>query len=456
MKKKVLVCLLTAAVSLSMLAGCGNRQSGTDSNADSAGSGSTGSAQESPSDSNAEKENPAGQKEVTLTFGFYGDDPEAEMKMSLANAYMEAHPNVKMEFEYCTGADYLTKLQTWFSSGEAPDVFALASDQLFPYRDSPLFEDLTPYIEKDGCGEYWDMESVEAAWKTDDGRIVAAPFLSKTFGIAYNKSLFDRAGLAYPEEDWTETELMDAAEKINALGDDIYGIRWGTFVPEFYRNLYGNMFYDVDNMTMNAAENEEFKAAVTMFTDSIQRGIAPNEADGAISTGGFETGSFGMELAPTWFIPNYQRTIGDSFEWEVVELPVSEKFHTRWLTSLRGNGWCMSADSEYKDICWDFIKYMTTTAEAARAAQSFGIPAFQPHVTSEEYLNDFAGGTPYDKSVFINMIKSSTPFYNLGAFAEVNDLAKSDYQKVLLGDMTVDEMIADVQKQGTVILDSYK
>ena len=38
-----------------------------------------------------------------------GDDAEAQMKMRLAEAYMEEHPNVKIEYEYCSGADYLTK-----------------------------------------------------------------------------------------------------------------------------------------------------------------------------------------------------------------------------------------------------------------------------------------------------------------------------------------------------------
>ena len=451
-KKKILVSLLTAAVTLSMLAGCGKKpedNSGTDSG------NNTGSTQESNSEE-GDGEVSVSEEEVTLTFGFFGDDPEAEMKMGLANAYMDAHPNVKIEFEYCTGADYLTKLQTWFSSEETPDVFALASDQLFPYKDSLLFEDLAPYIEKDGCSEYWDMDSVEANWKTEDGRIVAAPFVSKTFAIAYNKALFDQAGLSCPTSDWTEKEMLDAAEKISALGDDIYGIRWGVRVPEFYRNLYGNMFYDVENEAINVEGNAEVKAAVTMFADSIKRVLSPDETDGVISTGGFETGKFGMALSATWDISTYENAIGDSFEWDVVELPINEEFNTRWLTSFRGNGWCMSSKSEYKDICWDFIKFMTTTQEAAKAAQSIGIPDFQPYVTSEEYLNDFGEGTPYNKTVFINMISSSTPFYNLGSFAEVNDLTKADYQKVLAGDMTIDEMIADVQAQGTIIFDSYK
>ena len=453
-KKKILVSLLTAAVTLTMLAGCGSGQDNAASNADNAGN--TSAATEGNAADEGTEQAASTEEEVELTFGFFGDDPEAEMKMGLANAYMEEHPNVKIEFEYCSGADYLTKLQTWFSSEETPDVFALASDQLYPYKDSLLFEDLKPYIENDGCSEYWDMDSVEANWKTDDGRIVAAPFVSKTFAIAYNKALFDQAQIPYPTSDWTEKDMLDAAEKISALGDDNYGIRWGVRVPEFYRNLYGNMFYDVENTKMNVEGNEEFKATITMFVDSIQRGLAPDETDGVISTGGFETGKFGMALSATWDMSTYESAIGDSFQWDVVELPINEQFNTRWLTSFRGNGWCMSSKSKYKDVCWDFIKYMTTTEEAAKAAQSIGIPNFQPYVSSDEYLNDFGEGTPYNKSVFINMISSSTPFYNLGSFAQINDLTKADYQKVLAGDMTVEEMMADVQEQGSLIFDSYQ
>lgn len=423
-KKKILVSLLTAAVTLTMLAGCGSGQDNAASNEDNAGN--TSAATEGNAADEGTEQAASTEEEVELTFGFFGDDPEAEMKMGLANAYMEEHPNVKIEFEYCSGADYLTKLQTWFSSEETPDVFALASDQLYPYKDSLLFEDLKHYIENDGCSEYWDMDSVEANWKTDDGRIVAAPFVSKTFAIAYNKALFDQAQIPYPTSDWTEKDMLDAAEKISALGDDIYGIRWGVRVPEFYRNLYGNMFYDVENKKMNVEGNEEFKATITMFVDSIQRGLAPDETDGVISTGGFETGKFGMALSATWDMSTYENAIGDSFQWDVVELPINEQFNTRWLTSFRGNGWCMSSKSKYKDVCWDFIKYMTTTEEAAKAAQSIGIPNFQPYVSSDEYLNDFGEGTPYNKSVFINMISSSTPFYNLGSFAQINDLTKAD------------------------------
>ena len=40
-------------------------------------------------------------------------------------------------------------------------------------------------------------------------------------------------------------------------------------------------------------------------------------------------------------------------------------------------------------------------------------------------------------------------------FAEVNDLAKSDYESVLAGSMTVDDMISDLDTQGSSIFASY-
>lgn len=397
----------------------------------------------------------AEEEPVTLTFGFWGDDAEASMKMDLANQYMEEHPNVTIEFEYCNGNDYLTKLQTWLSANETPDVFGIANDHLVICQDTDLFEDLAPYVEKDGLADLWNYESVKSAYTLNNGTLSAVPFVNKTFAMAYNKDLFDQAGVEYPTADWTEEDMFAAAEKINALGDDIYGLRWGVRVPEFYRNLYGNMFYDPAAYTMNVADNAEFKAAVTMFSDSIINGLAPDETEGAISTGGFETGKFGMALSATWDIAVYQNSINGAFNWDVVELPMNTEFNTRWLTTLRANGWSMSSHAENKDACWDFIKFLSTSEASAKGASTIGIPALNSYLESDEYLNDFGTGTEYNKSVFINMMDTATSFFNLGALAEVNDLAKTDYEKVLAGSMTVDDMISDLDMQGSSIFASY-
>lgn len=397
----------------------------------------------------------AEEEPVTITFGFWGDQPEAEMKMQLAEAYMEEHPNVTIEMEYTDGNGYLTKMQTWMTSNTLPDVFGLANDHYLQFKGSDQFEDLAPYIEADGLEGEWDMDSLKATFGDEDGTIAATPFIEKTFAMAYNKDLFDQAGVEYPTEDWTVEDMLDAAEKITALSSDsgkIYGLRWGVRPTEFYRNLYGNMMYDMDTYEMNVEGNEEFKAAVELFANTIKDGLAPDETSSTVSTGGFETGMFGMQLSATWDIATFQDMIGDSFAWDVVVLPWNNDFDTRMLTTLRSNGWSMSSSAENKEACWDFIKWLSTSEEAAKASTDFGIPSLLSYSQSEEYLQDFGDGTEYNKSAFVDMLEWTTPFNNLGVFAEVNDMVKTEYELLLADQITLDDMITECQAQGEAIL----
>lgn len=396
-------------------------------------------------------------KPVTITFGFWGDTEEAKMKMDLAQKYMDEHPNVTIQYEYTDGASYLTKLQTWFSSGSVPDVFGLASDQLFSFIGSEEFEDLEPYVEKDGLGEAWGKEALKA-YSDENGKVYATPFLSKVFAIAYNKDLFDKAGIAYPTDDWTEEDMLKAAEALTG-GDGTektYGINWGVRPPEFYRNLYGDMIYDVNTYEVNIADNKQFAHAVSMFKDTIDKGWAPNATSGAVSTGGFETGQYGMQLCATWDIATFQNMINDSFQWDIAMLPVNKEFNQRMLSTLRGNGWCMSSSSKEKEVCWDFIKFMSAAEGSAIAAQNYGIPALVSYSGSDEYLTNFGGGSEYDKSVFIKMLDYTTPFYNLGAFAEVNDVIKTQYDLLLENQITLDDMLKECQSQAEVIMSQYQ
>lgn len=401
----------------------------------------------------------AEEEPVTITFGFWGDQPEAEMKMALAEAYMEEHPNVTIEMEYTDGNGYLTKMQTWMTSNTLPDVFGLANDHYLQFKGNEQFEDLASYIEKDGLESQWDMDALKGTFGDEDGKIAATPFIQKTFAMAYNKDLFDQAGLEYPTEEWTEADMLDAAEKITALSTDenkIYGLRWGVRPTEFYRNLYGEMMYDMDTYEMKAEGNEPFKSAVELFANTIKEGLAPDETSGAISTGGFETGMYGMQLSATWDISTFQSMIGDSFAWDVVVLPWNEEYDTRMLTTLRSNGWSMNSGAENKEACWEFIKYLSASEEAAKASQDFGIPSLLSYSESEEYLNDFGDGTAYNKSAFVEMLQWTTPFNNLGAFAEVNDAVKTQYELLLADQVTIDEMIAECQAEGEAILSQAK
>ena len=58
--------------------------------------------------------------------------------------------------------------------------------------------------------------------------------------LFYNKALFDQAGVSYPTETWTWADAQAAAEKIRALGDDIWGYNQPVTYNEFYKSIASN------------------------------------------------------------------------------------------------------------------------------------------------------------------------------------------------------------------------
>ncbi|MEG0513930.1 MAG: extracellular solute-binding protein, partial [Clostridia bacterium] len=323
------------------------------------------------------------------------------------------------------------------------------------FMDNENFADLSTFIARDGMGEVWSANTIANIYTNSAGKVLAVPFISKVFAMAYNKTLFDEAGLAYPTDDWTVEDMLTAARALTkGTGVDAqYGLRWGVRPTEFYRNLYGTPVYNVGSQEINAVDNAGFKAALDLFTQTIAEGLAPNEASGAISTGGFETGRFGMQLSATWDIATLLNLADSSFEWDVVMLPINAELNQRMMTTYRGNGWCMNANTKQQEVCWDFIKFMSANEDAQRLAQAFGIPELTSFANSEEYLKDFGTSTiTYDKSVFLRMLENSVGFCNMGVYAQINDVMKNEYELVLAGKQTVDQMVINVQEQADALM----
>lgn len=130
----------------------------------------------------------ASKEQITLTFSYWGDKNELACKEELIKDFEAAHPNIKIEATYTDGVSYHTKLQTFFTSGAAPDVISIAGDIMYDFAEEGVFEDLTPYIERDQVAGQWADGSLDIF--TKHGKIYAAPYVSKVFAMAYNKDIF--------------------------------------------------------------------------------------------------------------------------------------------------------------------------------------------------------------------------------------------------------------------------
>jgi multiple sugar transport system substrate-binding protein len=95
---------------------------------------------------------------TTITWAFWGSPEEAASHKAVGDAFMQAHPEIQIEYYNEPWGDYFTKVETLWASGDSaaiPDVLFLWPTP--KYAAQGVLENLDSYIEKSSYNldDYW-------------------------------------------------------------------------------------------------------------------------------------------------------------------------------------------------------------------------------------------------------------------------------------------------------------
>ncbi|GAB2605329.1 ABC transporter substrate-binding protein [Paractinoplanes abujensis] len=161
---------------------------------------------------------------VELTW-WTGQTEEAEkVAEGLAAEYHAAHPNVTIKTSpgAPTTDDLLTKLSAGFAGGSYPDISYAYGNWAGDLGASGKTQDLTSYVQDPSFG-WTEMPEAARTVATADGKVIGIPALVDNLALIYNKSIFDRAGVDYPTDDWTWEQFREAARKLTDPATKTYG-----------------------------------------------------------------------------------------------------------------------------------------------------------------------------------------------------------------------------------------
>ena len=175
------------------------------------------------SDSQAtEKTDAPATKPVTLKWASWA---LAEEKLyptyaAMANTFMEANKDITIEMDGSQAySTYLDQLIVSAIGGTAPNVAHIKAvwlPQLLETGAVKAVVGISDNVMK-------DYSAGAISGVTIDGEMVAMPWFANTEALFYNKALLERAGVKAEDiKSWDD--LLAAAEKVSALGDDIYGL----------------------------------------------------------------------------------------------------------------------------------------------------------------------------------------------------------------------------------------
>jgi len=159
---------------------------------------------------------------VTITYACW-DSNQAALLQTVADEFHAANPNITIDIQVNGWSDYWTALEAAATGGSLPDTFWMHSNNIYYYGANNQLMDLSDYIAKSDLVDLNNFPEGLNAIYNIDGKQYAVPKDYDTIALWYNKTLFDAAGINYPDDTWTWDDLRAAAKALTKADGSQYG-----------------------------------------------------------------------------------------------------------------------------------------------------------------------------------------------------------------------------------------
>src|SRR4051794_10096483 len=147
---------------------------------------------------------------VTLSLAGWSLSTTPEFK-TLADGFHAANPNVTVELKEYDTTNYDTQMIADLAAKKAPDVYVQKNlKNFYTYQSGKQLVDVSDVAAKLG-GKAGGLSSYQVGGKT-----WAVPYRQDSWVLFYNRALFDKAGVTYPDGSWTWDDYATAAKRLTA------------------------------------------------------------------------------------------------------------------------------------------------------------------------------------------------------------------------------------------------
>jgi len=288
--------------------------------------------------------------------------------VAIEDAYTAMHPNVTFtNIYYNQGTDYFPQLSTALSSGDQPNII-MGNPGLYP---DLVTEGFVMDLTDNEAIKALNLPKGDLGDVSSGGKIYGFPIDFKSWGIFYNKDLFDEHGFTVPT---TLTELNELQQKLMDLGIDPY-------VRSFGDAVYGDieMRNTVWTRALDAGDYDVFEKLMKgeakftdypYFAEALQnwtaRLVAPrtddmsNTQDMGLEV--FAAGGAAMRYDGTWCIGDLLNK-NPSFEVGFFVVPIDDNGSAR-LNVQVDQAFMVNPQAKHSDVALDFMEYWVSEGVA--------------------------------------------------------------------------------------------
>jgi multiple sugar transport system substrate-binding protein len=372
------------------------------------------------------------QTEVRVVVAYYSDQ-SGPIFEGMAEEFEAAHPDIDIQIEVVNWDNLEQKLITDIAGGTAPDISIIGTRWLAGYVKEGIAEPLDDYMSEEFKAKFIDTFITPSVF---DGETYGLPVAASARAMYYNEAMFEQAGITTPPATWQE--LKEAAAKIDALGDDVYG--FGIQGKEIETDAY--WYYALWSFGGELLENgksgiaSEAGIEAAAFYKSLidqgltQPGVTNYSREGLQDL--FKQGRLGMIITGPFLLPQMEEEAPD-IAYGVAPIPKGETSATYGVT----DSIMLFADSDVKEEAWQFLE---ETAFSDKWRREFTLKeSFLPVLKSVAEDPHFANDPGL--AAFTSMLPDAKFAPTIPNWEEMADITSSALQRIYLGEAQPEEAL---------------
>ena len=400
------------------------------------------------SDKNLEQDSQNGEITLSVWHTFAAESKEEQVFMNSIKSFESAHPNVTVDVTMVPFGNADQLFMTAAQGGQAPDLMRLSSDQLGAIGEVrvdgfPLLEDLRPHLTPQDRAIF--EERALQAMRYGDA-LYGIPASQDCLSLIFNKALFDGQGLDYPDETWTEQDLLQAAESLTY--DDVQGlaipIKTAYWWFPIQGGFGGSLFDENGEPTLNS--NGSSEAMQWMLDLELEHGVVATGTQIEGMKNQFISSKAAMIFDGPWNWATYEASrlnIGQTL------LPLVESSGERMSPLVTYKGWTVSKQSANKVAATELALWLSSEdVQKEFAVETYTMPTHVALESDSEITDDDV------LSGFLEQTKQGTPAPTTRAMSLVYDPLSTAFEQAYSGIASTEEALSGANQQLKEQMDS--
>ncbi|WP_426504922.1 ABC transporter substrate-binding protein [Dactylosporangium sp. McL0621] len=267
---------------------------------------------------------------ITLSLAGWSLSTTPEFK-TLADGFHAANPNVTVELKEYDATNYDTQMIADLAAKKAPDIYVQKNlKNFYTYQSGKQLVDVS-----DVAGKLGDKVGGLSGYKVD-GKTYAVPYRQDSWVLFYNRALFDKAGVKYPDGSWTWDDYAAASKQLTTAIKGAGGNALGDYEHVWQSTVQGFALAQTPGAKLESGDFSYLKPYYTRALDLQTAGAQPTYGTATTNKltyqAQFGKQSAAMMLMGTWYIATLlkQQSTGDAdtFQWGMAPAPQFDKSTT--------------------------------------------------------------------------------------------------------------------------------